>query len=210
LDPKEVTYKIYRCGQIPFGFAEVILGDSKQVRIELKLESHRLLVEPFQTSPLGSKEKLASLALDTEKRLETEARTNWRVWTWKDSSGKTYKAWAEFGGTVEGTKPVQKDVLLRDKDGSECRIPYAIFVPADQRWIEQGRVWETKKNGPIQLEFKGIDPEGNLELGNLELGNLRVAVANLEPVDEEWFDKYKKSKRTAKPDGWDGFARYVR
>ncbi len=212
-DAEPIAYKFYRCNQVPFGFAEIKIGVSNQLSIHLGLENYQLLGEPFETSPLGSKEHLASLELATSQRLAARAQINWRVWTWEDS-GKTHKVWAEFGGTVESTKSVRKEVLLWDEFKNERRIPLALFVPADRRWIDQGRVWQTTSPEPLVL--LGFDTT-SLKFGRWHEGQnmvfpLRnpVSLERLTPEDKSWFIRHKSSKVNSKTDEWNGFARYVR
>jgi len=199
----QVQYAFYRRNQIPFGFAHVELNvPNLGVNIDLKMENYKILDKPFETSTLKSKEFIEIRKLATDKRL-AETDPNWRVWTWMDS-GKTYKAWAEFGGTVDSKKTFHKDVLLWDRSKKESRIPYALFVEEDQRWIDKGRVWETSK-GPLQLVVKEINSNGEYFFGWSF-----VPVDKLHQVDQDWINRHNKSKKNTIPGGWDGFAGYVR
>lgn len=211
-----VTYKIYRCSQVPFGIAAVDLV-VPGVSIHLKLESYTPAgqrLRPF----LGSKEDVASLEKATAQQLLAREKPNWRVWTWNDPN-KTYKVWAEFGGTVDSTKPVRKDVLLWDGLGKECRIAEALLSPADRDWVQLGRVWMDPKrpNGFPRRVLMGTKGNGNvLQLGHWDATANRIMPTgsidkeSLHPRDKLWLDTHRRSVSSAKSVGFEEFARYVR
>jgi len=211
----QVQYKFYRCNQIPFGFAEVELNvDSANISIHLRLKNDQPLGEPFKTSPLGLTEDLTIRESATSERLKARDQTNWHVWSWKDS-GKTYKAWAEFGGTVKESGG-KDDVFLWDDSGKERRIPYVHFVEEDQLLIDQGRVWETDDLGALgPLVIMGFNAD-SLKLGHCNQGQKipfplpkYISIDSLNHDDRKWFEKHRKSKRSAMPDGLDDFAPYI-
>ncbi len=204
-EPGLVSYKLYRCKQIPFGFAKITLSYPGTINIHLTQDGFQALTEPFKTSPLGSKENLANLERATLEKLSARAKINWRVWSWKDS-GKEYKVWAEFGGVVESTKPARKDVLLWKEPGNERRIPYALFDAADKLWIDKGRFWQTG-NEFKQFEFKGTNSKGLLVFGSRNIEPFKQE--SLQALDSQWVTRHKTSKVNAIQGEWDSFAPYV-
>jgi hypothetical protein len=215
-----VTYKIYRCNQVPFGLAAVRLEvrlevPRTEIDIQLKLEDFVSAGQPLSSSH-GPKDRWTSLELATEQQLQRLAkeRPNWRVWTWSDAD-KTYKVWAEFGGTVSGKPALEEHVLLWDDSRNERRIPVVRLSTADKQWIKQGRFWaKGTKPRLVLMEIIGGD---QLQLGRFDENENKVTVvyephpkAKLHHADQAWFSRHLASKRTAKSDDWEGFATYIR
>ncbi len=131
-----LNYEIDRNAQIPFGFVSVTLNVS-DINIRLALENQRgELPTDFSSSVFGTNENLAEIIERSKTRLQT--KPNWRVWTW-DEAGKTYKAWAEFGGTVD--KPDGQYVLLRNEANQETWVHSNRLTDADMQTVSQGRLW---------------------------------------------------------------------
>ncbi len=206
-----MNYSFLRSSQVPFGFVSVTLNRN-DLSIGLEMENHRnLLPSDVASSVFGTKDQLNVLLQSNSSRLKPIP--NWRVWTWSNA-GKTYKAWAEFGGTIEshGTS----DVLLRDNASQEIRVPKNSLSTADLNSILEGRYWASFNNQ--RRIFKGDNSitntisfviPGNPPRATGHEGNLGAK------VDQDWRDKLRAATKW-KPDvtkniqAWQAFAGYIR
>ncbi|MDX1929554.1 MAG: serine/threonine-protein kinase [Pirellulaceae bacterium] len=199
-----LTYSFFRSRQVPFGFAAVNLT-AGGITINLDVDyANDALADPYSSSIFGAPAQLIEAARLSKARLPTDP--NWRVWTWTDSRRK-YKAWAEFGGTIE--QPAGRDVLLRDQRGMEICVPEKSLAKDDLDFLAQGRYWATFMERRVLLEDKG------------ELLRLRSKykdainfVPPLDPRDQKWLDALRaaikrKANSSSSTEQWKTFAGHV-
>ncbi len=203
-----LKYSFFRSPQVHFGFASVIL-DVGTIRINLEVDSNaESLASDFSSSAFGKPTELSELLNRNRDRLPTDP--NWRVWSWGES-GKTYMAWAEFGGTIK--QRTGRDVLLRDKQGNEICIPERSLAKPDLDFLGKGRHWASfKKNQQRVLkEDKGNELKFLLADGS---ESSHVGAPTSED-DQRWLNALRAAiKRNANSisskEQWKSFAGYVR
>ncbi len=210
-------YSFLRSTEVPFGFVTATLT-VESVKINLEMESFRLL-EPNDLPPsiFGTSEALIKSQAIAKDLLR--AFPNWRIWKWSHA-GKTYKAWAEFGGTIDS--PTGVDVLLRDKSEAEIRVPTKLLSDEDKKTLLKGRLWEKESIGVTTLPLWRIltndDPKsGSLEftIPNSPVKSARSNISNFSSVDKQWIEKrraaaQRKSDSLKTPEAWQDFAGFVR
>jgi hypothetical protein len=199
-----LNYTFLRTTQVPFGFVEVTLNlDS--ISIHLDTESYRpLRPEEWSNDGFGTP--------GPEEELP-----NWQVWNWQ-YKGKTYTAWAEFGGKIQFDRLTY--VILRDTEGVEIRVPISYFPKEDQALMNRGRHW-----GKIPFEQPSIPRWRNLEKYDVATKNVTFDIGNpthkvscqlnhLELADQIWIEKLQEAKKRRfdanDTRSWQNFAGYVR
>jgi hypothetical protein len=200
-----VNYSFKRSTQVPFGFVEVTLKKDA-IKIHLDTESYReLRPEEWSNSEFGTPASGDDLP-------------NWQVWTWVHD-GKTYKAWAEFGGKIESERIT--DIILRDNAGIEIRVPMGYFSKDNQALISRGRYWGKKPwNSSVpqwrnlkEYNRKSIDKTVVFETGKVD-HTASCSLRQLEQADQRWIEKLQNAKdsRYVANDirSWQSFAGYVR
>lgn len=212
----QLNYSFVRSAQVPFGFISVRLVRN-DLRIQLDMESHRTVrTDEWSNCAFGTPSQLDELLSNNQKRLQPIP--NWQVWTWSDAD-KTYKAWAEFGGTIESQGAI--DILLRDKAGNEIRVPETLLSQADQSAASKGRFWAKKPFADASISRWRVIKEDNRKLNELTFAipsspNLaKCQLSHLEPIDFIWVKKLRlatdaKHDTANNPRAWQGFAGYMR
>lgn len=210
-------YFFRRSAKVPFGFETARLK-AQNIDINLETENCRSLdPKDFPPSLFGERNSTSESKL-VAKSLQ-KSSPNWRVWTWSDSN-KTYKAWAEFGGTIDSSSG--EDVLLRDKTNSEIRVPTNLLSDADKTFLKQGRLWRQESFRGSPLSLRRILSKDDLTSNTLHLlfpdGPVSGAVGHFDrfhPEDQRWVQKLraavKKNGDSSKTlQAWQDFAGYVR
>jgi serine/threonine protein kinase len=208
----QLNYSFLRSSQVPFGFVAVTLNRG-DLSIGLEMVNHRSLSkEDLSQSAFGSKAQLSVLLANTQERLQPVP--NWRVWTWTDAR-KTYKAWAEFGGTIDtrgGT-----DVLLR-YNNDEIRIPKVSLSDADKISLQKGRLWSKKSfaDGLWRVLEKDDEIRKSVQFWIPERSIPHLLSGDpLDPDDRTWLERLRAATK-AKPDrlrseeAWRAFAGHVK
>jgi hypothetical protein len=209
----QMNYSFLRSSQVPFGFVSVTLNRD-ELSIGLEMDKHRrLLPYDVATSAFGTKDQLNALLQSNGIRLKPVANSNWRVWTWHHA-GKTYKAWAEFGGEID---PVNGgDVLLRDEAELEIRVPKNSLSDSDVAFIDAGRIWPSIDTRRRVLVEDNISTNAFVFRipGNAQKED-RYRDFALKPIDIAWLNKLRAAKKP-KPDrqnviqDWQSFAGYIK
>ncbi len=208
-------YTIYRSPEIPFGFVDVEL-EAFGMKIDLNMGDHYgPLPADYRLSFFGTTDEFTKLLhKQASSRLPVP---NWRVWNWIDG-GKTYKAYAEFGGTLESTKG--SDVLLRKENDKEIRVPIKLLSEADRASINAGRLWskESFRNAEYSLwrVLVKYDKTGQLLLTIPSSNNMpsHASWQYLAEVDQQWVTKLRAARNlkwgSANSEAdWKAFAGYV-
>lgn len=199
-----LNYTFLRTAQMPFGFLEVTLNIDS-ISIQLDTESYRRLrPEEWSDDGFGTPAPEAEIP-------------NWQVWTWI-YQGKTYKAWAEFGGKIQSNGLT--DVILRDAEGIEIRVPLTYFSKEGQVLMNRGRHWGKKpfrdSNIPQWRNLANYDAA--TKKVTFDIGDPSRLVGCelnfLELADQVWIEKLQaaKTRRFDANDtrSWQSFAGYVR
>ena len=211
LDLATTNYSFFRSTQVPFGFVDVTLK-ANDIKIGLETENFGRLGSDIETSPLFSNlVPSGPLPLNSVKPATT--KPNWRVWTWHHA-GKTYKAWAEFGGTIETANG--EDVLLRDEAELEIRVPKNLLSELDIAFLDAGRIWlhfgnqrrvlveDNISTNTLVFRIPGNPPRSTHHMGGLT-----------NRVDLVFLEKLRAAKKL-KPDrqkfiqDWQSFAGYIK
>ena len=214
--PNSLNYLFQRSSDVPFGFVTASLT-VRGVKINLETESFRSL-DPNNLPPsiFGTGE--ASKSPPSKAKDSLQAFPNWRIWTWS-SSGKTYKAWAEFGGTID--TPIGVDVLLRDKSEGEIRVPSNLLSDADRAALLKGRLWGKDSFGDSKLSLWRIlaadDPKSdslNFLIPDSPDARVRSRIGYCSRVDKQWIEKLRAAaKRNSDslktPEAWQAFAGWI-
>ncbi len=213
----QMDYCFQRSTEVPFGFVTASLT-FLNLKISLETESFRSL-DPKHLPPsiIGSREALNESMMMIAKD-PLQAFPNWRVWTW-NHSGKTYKAWAEFGGTIES--PTGVDVLLRDQSESEIRVPTNLLSNADRASLLKGRLWGKNAFGDKFSLWRTLDKD-DVNSNSLYFlipdspgESVKTQFGYCNPVDKRWIEKLRAARKQNSdsmktPDAWQAFAGYVR
>ncbi len=211
LDLATTNYSFFRSTQVPFGFVDVTLK-ANDIKIGLETENFGKLGSDNETSPLFSNlAPSGPLQLNSLKPATT--KPNWRVWTWHHT-GKTYKAWAEFGGTI--ATAYGEDVLLRDAE-LEIRVPKNLLSELDIAYLDAGRIWPS-----IPDNQRRVLVEDNMSTNTLVFripGNpprpAQYIGGPTNRVDIVFLEKLRAAKKL-KPDrqkfiqDWHSFAGYIK
>jgi len=187
------------------------------VKINLETESFRSLdSNSLPPNIFGTGE--ASKSPPSKAKDSLQAFPNWRIWTWS-SSGKTYKAWAKFGGTIDS--PTGVDVLLRDKSEGEIRVPSNLLSDADRAALLKGRLWGKDSFGDSKLSLWRIlaadDPKSdslNFLIPDSPDARVRSRIGYCSRVDKQWIEKLRAAaKRNSDslktPEAWQAFAGWI-
>ena len=207
-----MNYSFFRSTQVPFGFVDVTLK-ANDIKIGLETENFGKLGSDNETSPLFSNlAPSGPLQLNGLKPATT--KPNWRVWTWHHT-GKTYKAWAEFGGTIATANG--EDVLLRDAAELEIRVPKNLLSELDIAYLDAGRIWPS-----IPDNQRRVLVEDNISTNTLVFripGNpprpAHYIGGPTNRVDIVFLEKLRAAKKL-KPDrqkfiqDWQSFAGYIK
>ncbi len=132
---------------------------------------------------------------------------------------RSYKAWAEFGGTIDSTTGV--DVLLRDKSEGEIRVPTNMLSDADRATLLKGRLWEKESFGDSKQSLwrilAEVDPKSDsLNFRIPDSGQMASSrIGYCSKVDRQWIEKLRAAaKRNSDslktPEAWQAFAGFVR
>jgi len=147
----DVNYRIQRTPEIAFDFYSVFLKQSNTM-ISLEIEkggSQFGAIHPTLGTPLLLEQRRVA----TQLRVKEAIKPNWRVWSWSDQpSGTSFKAWAEFGGMLGSSTNNDRskgEVLLRNRNGDEIRIPGNALSADDWNWARKGRIWAS-----ASIEFR--------------------------------------------------------
>ena len=209
-------YTFLRSEQVPFGFVSVTLNRG-ELRIQLDMESRRLLPsDAWSQSAFGTPFQLQALLQGSQKRLEPKA--NWQLWTWSHA-GKTYKAWAEFGGEIEAQ--AGRQVLLRDLEGNQIRVGVAALSDVNIASIRKGRLWSKDSFKGSTLSLWRTIRNDNRKLNELtfEIQNSNILaigkVDQFDPADKEWVKKLRAASDSPQDEavrerGWQDFAGHIR
>ena len=209
----QFNYSFLRSSQIPFGFVTVTLNRD-ELSIGLDMDKHRsLLPTDVAASAFGTMDQLNARLQSNQNRLKPIPNSNWRVWTWSDA-GKTYKAWAEFGGEIDPANG--GDVLLRDTAELEIRVPKKLLSESDIAFIDAGRIWPSIDNRRRVLVEDNMSTNAFVFRipGNAQKED-RYRDYAFKPVDIAWLDKLRAAKKL-KPDrlkviqNWQSFAGYTK
>jgi hypothetical protein len=213
-----VNYAIRRSSGVAFDFYSVYLEQPPLAKISLQVKntgSHFGPINPV----LGTQRQLEEQSAATKERIEELKKPNWRVWSWKSQSGVSFKAWAGFGGmlTKSSNSDRSKDeVLLRNRNGEEVRVPAIALEDKDWNWARKGRIWDTVKDpASRQTQMWLVEDKGKeLRIGK-ESNVYTVQIDDLMPEDKAFINGLRSFQKT-KPDTseqlpkWLEFAPYVR
>ncbi len=195
------------------------------VDLTLRKDSTKVSLAIKSTNVPNSENTAGSLAVAvfedrsqlTQGRIETLQSPNWRIWTWIDS-GKTYRAWAEFGGTI-GVGAIdnrqKREVLLRARDGQEIIVPCTNLVDADWDWAQKGRVWKDSK-GNQTPQYNLVEDTGeHIVLQMFNGDRIRRIFESLPNDEKNWVEslrlaKKRKGAANEQTDKWLKFAAEIR
>ncbi|MEO8272205.1 MAG: hypothetical protein ABI557_21015, partial [Aureliella sp.] len=209
------SYTIYRSPEIPFGFVDVELT-AIGIKLDLNMGDHYgPLPTDYSLSYFGTPDDFAKLL--HEHGGSRQSVPNWRVWTWRDG-GRIYKARAEFGGTLESAQG--NDVLLRDANDKEIRVPIKLLTDVDRASISAGRLWEKASFGDTKFSLWRVlekdDKSDQLVLAIPSNNNMKANVSwqHLATVDQQWVTKLRTARKlkwgsSNSEADWKAFAGYV-
>jgi hypothetical protein len=214
-------YRIRKSSRTPFNLIDVSFNLPSKASISLELGEHVLLKDRPYKSLLSSEAALSTREDETARRLKELELTNKnsRVWTWTHQD-RTYKAYAEYGGTTKWVDAVHETwnvtVILRDRRGSEILVRSGDLSPDDWIWARNGRYWDTfKVNNEPQQRLLIQDKNDTLvfQKRNSEQQEIR-SFDSLFESDETWIVALRKSRKVkdleVKPEKWLDFAPYIR
>ena len=210
------SYKIYRSAEIPFGFVDVELS-AFGTNIDLNMgDRYGPLPADYRLSYFGTTEDFTNLLHKHDD--SRQPVPNWRVWTWRDG-GKTYKAFAEFGGILETVHG--SDVLLRDAHNKETRVPSNLLADVDRESLSAGRLWAKESFGDTKLSRWRVlakDDHTDQLVLSIPLNNnmtAHVSWQHLAKADQQWVSKLRAAENSKWDSSnseadWEAFAGYVR
>lgn len=209
------SYKIYRSPEVPFGFVDIELTASG-INIDLNMgDRYGPLPDDYRLSYFGTTDDFTELL---HKQQDSRRPVpNWRVWTWRDD-GRIYKAFAEFGGLIETARG--SDVLLRDANNKQTRVPIKLLADVDRASLSAGRLWAKESFGDSKLSLWRVlakdDNTDQLVLNVPSNSNMQVHVSwqHLAKDDQQWVTKLRTARKSswdssASQADWTAFAGYV-
>lgn len=209
------SYRIYRSPEVPFGFVDVELIASG-IDIDLNMgDRYGPLPDDYRLSYFGTTDDFTELL--HKQQDGRRAVPNWRVWTWRDG-GRIYKAFAEFGGTIESASG--SDVLLRDANNKQTRVPIKLLADVDKASLSAGRLWAKESFGDTKLSLWRVlaqdDNTDQLVLTVPSNNNMRAHVSwqHLAKDDQQWVTKLRTARKSSWDNShnqadWTAFAGYV-
>ena len=213
----DVDYAIQRTPGVAFDFFSVNLEQQRMAKISLQVENAGSTfgsVNPV----LGTPKQLAELSDATRTRIDELSKPNWRVWSWKHRSGVNFKAWAEFGGMLNGAfnnDRSKAEILLRNRNGQEVAVPANALDDNDWNWARKGRLWVSVSPNFRQEQMALIEDKGKELWIARPNGIVKPQFDQLVPEDKEFIDGLRAFQKR-KPDTsdplpkWLEFAPYVR
>jgi len=213
-----VNYRIIRTPRVAFDFFSVVLEQPPIAKISLQVENAGSQFGAINPT-LGTPRLIDERRVATESRVKESIKPNWRVWSWKHSSGISFKAWAEFGGMLgvsTNNDRSKVEVLLRNRNGDEIRIPGNALYDDDWNWARKGRIWASvtiPKFRETQMPLI-VDRGKELDIANPN-NTSKVLFEDLLPEDQAHIKGLRNAQRTKTSPSeqlpkWLEFAPYIR
>ncbi|XZE44535.1 protein kinase domain-containing protein [Pirellulaceae bacterium SH467] len=205
------TYRFFRSEEVPFGFVSTSLQmlQSVEVRLEtLARTTDSSLIHSF----FGDEATLVKNVDSNRKKIDAIQPKNWRYWEWK-STGVTYKAFAEFGGTIKSATNSTEDeyLVIVDSARRAIRIPVTELSIQSRRDMQLGRHWTSYGSIPnmvlvedrvktrevIVRDINSRFPSSPLQFDGLpesdrswlmRLRNVKSRSTNITSIKKEWED----------------------
>ena len=216
-----VNYRIIRTPRVAFDFFSVVLEQPSIAKISLQIENAGSQYGAISPT-LGTPRLLDERRIATESRVKESIKPNWRVWSWEHSSGISFKAWAEFGGMLGSSTNNDRakgEVLLRNRNGQEIRIPCSALSDDDWNWARKGRIWASVTIPKFrETQMSLIADRGKvLEIANRNNPNkpFNVPFEDLKLEDQDHIKGLRNAQRTKTSPSeqlpkWLEFAPYIR
>ncbi len=213
-----VNYAIRRTAGVAFDFFSVNLEQSPLAKLSLQVEnagSNFGSINPV----LGTLQQLVDRSAATKARIDELSKPNWRVWSWKHPSGVRFKAWAEFGGMLNrpaNNDRTKEEILLRNRNGEEVRVPASALEDKDWNWARKGRIWASVTSPNFKsTQMPLLEDFGkNIEIA-IPNSKSTVLFENLKSEDKAFLNDLRAAQKT-KPNPaeqlpkWLEFAPYIR